>query len=270
MYKVVILLTACVNPNGMQQTALQDVNSRLQQYKEALNYYLKVTCVPIIFVENTGTDFSGEYANYIEKGRLEYFTFNGNNYDRRLGKGYGESLIINYAFNVSTFLRQTKYVLKVTGRLKVKNINSLVNIHYTSLSNIFRSTFYENRFVKTTVFLIETKTLEKFVKTEGYKCDDSTGHFFEYMLHDFLAREGDVFFLPYIIHPKIEGVSGTHNKPYYLPSIKENLYNSLNGTFFFYKCSKNHIMRLIFGLVSKLYNVSYMCCNKEQRKDNVI
>ena len=57
-HRIVILLTACVNPNGMSKTVLQDVELRRKQYVNALNFYLQETSLPICFVENTGFDMS--------------------------------------------------------------------------------------------------------------------------------------------------------------------------------------------------------------------
>lgn len=93
-HRIVVLLTACVNPNGMSKTVLQDVELRRKQYVNALNFYLQETSLPICFVENTGFDMSCEFHSYIDSGRLEYLCFKGNNYDKSLGKGYGEAVII--------------------------------------------------------------------------------------------------------------------------------------------------------------------------------
>lgn len=264
--KICILLTACVNPNGMQQTILQDASIRLQQYKDALNFYLSITEVPIVVVENTDTDFSIGLKKYIYEGRLEFLTFNGNDFEKKRGKGYGESIILNYAFLKSKILRQSKYVVKITGRLKIKNISSIVNTKFTILDNVCRSIFYKNRFIKTTAFLIKAETLRRFAENDGLKCDDSKGLFFEYMLHDFLAKEHNVLFIPYITPPQIVGISGTHNKPYDVPTIKDNLYISLNGTSNFYRCSDRALMKFLFRLINKIYSVFYsLTTDKNQR-----
>ena len=116
-HRIVVLLTACVNPNGMSKTVLQDMELRRKQYVNALNFYLQETSLPICFVENTGFDMSCEFHSYIDSGRLEYLCFKGNNYDKSLGKGYGEAVIILYATENSVFLKRCKYLIKVTGRV---------------------------------------------------------------------------------------------------------------------------------------------------------
>ena len=57
----ILLLTACINPDGMPFTCLADVGVRKKQYIEALNFYLKNTTRKIVFVENSGTDISSSF-----------------------------------------------------------------------------------------------------------------------------------------------------------------------------------------------------------------
>lgn len=40
MDDVILLLTACINPNGMLYTAIQDTELRKKQYIESLTFYL--------------------------------------------------------------------------------------------------------------------------------------------------------------------------------------------------------------------------------------
>lgn len=98
-------MTACINPNKMAYTALQDWSVRRKQYCEALDYYLHATDYPIVFVENSGEDISPDYTEWIRKGRLEILTFEGNDFPRHLGKGYGEGIIVDYAISHSVSIR---------------------------------------------------------------------------------------------------------------------------------------------------------------------
>ena len=60
----ILLLTACINPDGMPFTCLADVGVRKKQYIEALNFYLKNTTRKIVFVENSGTDISSSFKDF--------------------------------------------------------------------------------------------------------------------------------------------------------------------------------------------------------------
>ena len=121
----IILLTACVKPNGMSFTALQDMEVRQNQYEEALLFYLKNTDLNILFVENTNTNFSEKFIDYIDNKRLQYITFNGNDYDKELGKGYGEALIIQEAVNTD-FYKNADFIIKISGRTILRNIDDLI------------------------------------------------------------------------------------------------------------------------------------------------
>lgn len=132
--RYVLLLTACVNPGGMPFTALTDTDQRLHQYLDALDFYLKETSLPIVFCENTGVDISSRYISAVRSGRLECLCFDGNHFDHAKGKGYGEALIMDYAFCHSQFLAHCEMVVKVTGRLKVENIDRLLRDNHCFLS----------------------------------------------------------------------------------------------------------------------------------------
>ncbi|RYZ23735.1 MAG: hypothetical protein EOO10_20840 [Chitinophagaceae bacterium] len=66
----------------------------------------------MLFVENSGADVSPLFQEEINNGRLEVITFIGNNYDRKLGKGYGEIRIIEKALNDSCFLKNADFFNK--------------------------------------------------------------------------------------------------------------------------------------------------------------
>ena len=92
----IILLTGCVNPDGMPFTTLTDISIREKQYIEAINFYLHNTDFPIVFAENSGTGISKSHDLFPDNKRLELLSYKGNIHKNK-GKGYGEAEIINYA-----------------------------------------------------------------------------------------------------------------------------------------------------------------------------
>lgn len=124
----VLLMTACINPSGMSNTALQDVEERKRQYVHAIEYYLNHTDYQILFVENSGSDISSLFKSTISSGRIEMLTYEGNHFDKSFGKGYGEGLIMRYALSHSKILKDDSIVIKVSGRHIVKNINMIVTL----------------------------------------------------------------------------------------------------------------------------------------------
>lgn len=215
----VILLTACVNPGGMPSTVLQDVSVRLRQYKEALLFYLLNTNFRIVIVENTEFDFRTDFLKYIKNGRLEYLTFNGNDYNKCLGKGYGECLIIEYAMNNSLMLQKSEYIIKITGRLIIENISQLCHIADLSQCDNLQVACNirpSKRFATSTFAIFRKEFLKQFFLPYINNVNESKGIWFEHVLYNSIqksVKDGGrclVFSKP--IH--ILGIKGTKSIPY--------------------------------------------------------
>ena len=127
---MILLLTGCINPNGMAYTTLSDQEERKNQYISAIRYYLSKTKYPIVFVENSDTDISYLFRSEITSGRMECMSFFGNQ-NKNLGKGYGECEIIQFALNNSRLINSDmdQRIAKITGRLIVKNISAIIRWH---------------------------------------------------------------------------------------------------------------------------------------------
>lgn len=248
-HKICLLLTACVNPGGMSYTALQDSGIRKKQYEEALDFYLKKTNVPIVFVENTSCDFSAKYNDYIQEGRLECHTFNGNDYDKSLGKGYGEYKILMYADAHSKILSSCQYVLKITGRIKVRNIKCLLKSKSLMLNNVFRCDFRETDYLWSMVVMIETQKLMDVFKAEGHRLNDSNGVYFEHILYEGMVKDKKVLAIPFFESPEINGVCGTSNQPYSELMQGDNIKQNLLLTSLFYKKADRPFWGMIFRLL---------------------
>jgi len=121
---ILFFLTGCINPNKMKFTVLQDIDIRKNQYIESIKFYLNTSSNRILFVENSGTDISKYFEKDILSNRLEILSFKGNDYDKNFGKGFGEMLIIQYAFDKSKFIKSSDFIFKITGRYKIINHES--------------------------------------------------------------------------------------------------------------------------------------------------
>lgn len=224
---LVLLLTACINPKGMSKTALQDKDKRLAQYKTALDWYLQNTNVRIVFIENTNFDISPCYAEYIEQGRLEILTFDGNNYEKSLGKGYGEALIVEYGFNNSQFIKEAEDIVKITGRLIIKNTKQLLNHSKSGIvyCNLVKATSRKN--TGYSIFFRAPKSFYTgyFLKNITLINDDAL-YYFEHYLNDCCKawkKDGgkwEEFWLPILICGQ-SGTSGTNYKTSYSMYIKQ-------------------------------------------------
>ena len=130
---IAILLTGTITPNGMGNTVLQDPTLREKQYIDAIEYYLNGTDLKIVFCENSEKNIFHKINSEKKTTQLECITFDGNNYDKNRGKGYGEAAIIKYALENSEFLNSADYLFKITGRVKIKNIKKLIKKRYTDI-----------------------------------------------------------------------------------------------------------------------------------------
>lgn len=200
----------------MPYTSINNPEQRKKQYVDAINYYLSQTNYPIVFSENSGTDITALFPDAISSGRLEYLTFTGNQNKER-GKGYGECEIIQYALENSQIIRKYKShsIAKITGRLIIKNINTIIYLHTFILpkrtticainSNL---TFPDSRFI------IASKQF--YLTFLNYKENiyDSKGYYFEHALCDTIKKETFFSFSPFLIMPQIEGISGSTGEVY--------------------------------------------------------
>lgn len=143
MKNIPILLTATVNPQGMKGANF-DVSERIEMYKDALKFYAEKG-LKVVFAENSGwltqegnlTQISqstqilneGNICRYQElgiHGNIEFVDVSGPEYDQSRGKGYNETILLHKAVNASKFVQEAGCFFKITGRLKVLNIEKLL------------------------------------------------------------------------------------------------------------------------------------------------
>lgn len=206
-----ILLTGCIDPGGMTFTKLQNPDARKAQYVEAINYYLDATSCYILFVENSGNDISMEFSNRPDRHRLEILTFSGNDYEKSLGKGFGEMLIIQYALNNSLFIKRSTFICKITGRYKVLNIHTLLNFYMLSGSKLMVWLSKELDYSDSRIFFAPAAFYnEIFVKYAGTVDDSKDVHFENALCKAVLeAIQAGYSYLPFRNKFRISGQSGT-------------------------------------------------------------
>lgn len=119
--KRVILLTATVSPTIIT-TGTGSSEERLKEYCEAIDFYLNNTNYPVVVVDNSNYDFS-RIIN--DSSRFEPLFYQGVDIDR--GKGWGECDILKYALEHSVLLKGADQIIKITGRLIVKNLNRILS-----------------------------------------------------------------------------------------------------------------------------------------------
>lgn len=218
----IILLTACVNPGGMPFTVVSDAKQRLNQYLLALQFYLQNTSCPIVFVDNSNMDktpfleYESQYGS-----RLEILAFDGNKVKTQ-GKGLGEMEIIEYALIHSKFnlLLDKHRIVKITGRLIVRNINSLLKCdkwHLYPYKSIVCHINSDLTFADSRIFISLGSFMNLLVKQKKY-LNDTKGIYFEHLLCQQIKQQKTFTFFPFITEPHFEGISGSTGIKYEKPN----------------------------------------------------
>ena len=126
-----IILTCTVNPIQMPNLVRSNPEIRFQDYKKSFNFWINNAFVnKIILLENSNFDLSyfNEVAEDIKNKEIEIISSNSNNeYDKSLGKGYGQYLCLKEIFYQSQIAKTTKYFIDVTGRHCVKNFKAILD-----------------------------------------------------------------------------------------------------------------------------------------------
>lgn len=266
----IILLTGCINPNGMSYTSLTDISIRINQYIDAIRFYLQNTVFPIIFAENSDTDIRRYNDSFTNNKRLEIISFKGNNNKER-GKGYGEAEIIEYVIKNSLIITSTKSkinIIKITGRLIIRNIESVINHKFlfqrnNSIIVSFNSDF---TFADSRIIIAPMTFYLSFLKKKE-EINDSINQFFEIVLSKIIKNEDTLHFYPFYIEPQIYGQSGTTSEIYnpHEDNFKRRIsYLSFatNQLLYFYKHLTNMKLSIPKIITYKLIHIIYRIMEK--------
>jgi hypothetical protein len=135
MSSVTIILTSTVNVNFTKCALVQvDKTERLQTYLKAILRWIKETNFNIILVENSGHNFDELNAEKeLYKDRFEVITFKENELEEtkylkyNSSKGASEIFAINYAFNNSRTAKQSNFIIKITARYFLDELENYLN-----------------------------------------------------------------------------------------------------------------------------------------------
>lgn len=127
---ITIILTSTVNVNNNKVYLFQrDSESRKQLYIKSVLQWLTKTNFKIILVENSGYTFD-ELNNEknVYNDRFEVITFTENSLEsakylkNNNSKGDSELFAINYAFNNSKLIESSDFIIKITGRYFIPDL----------------------------------------------------------------------------------------------------------------------------------------------------
>ncbi len=253
----VLLMTASILPQEKNYIKLKNDKKRLEQYIDSLKFYIKNTKVnKIVFCDNSNYSFNKKGILMLAKNygkNIEILQFAGDcqKIEQR-GKGYGEGEIIKYAIENSKLLLEADYFIKVTGRIKILNIDKIKNdINIRKV--YFNKSIIEYQAIDTVVFGIPKKIYMKYFLNAYKKVYDKKAIYIEHVIGKTILQHNIVIHnIP--LYPDIEGIRGTTGTPY-----QENMRLE--------KFVYNYLSRLNLFNVNLIYNVIFfMYFNKFKRK----
>lgn len=206
---IVILLTGTIYPNSFTTLKLTDPEQRKDHYISAIKYYLTNSTLRIIFCENSGTSLKEYFSGQSEI--LEFITFTSEGVTPDRGKGYKEMEIIDQCMNKSIFIKESKGIIKITGRLKVLNINRIILSVRKRIKvdgGLVQCNIYKKDKMDSRCFFY-TRDFWSILKRNGDQVDNT--YSFERALWDsvrYFDKDNNKNYRQFPVPLKIEGVSG--------------------------------------------------------------
>lgn len=210
---ICILLTASIDPGNTPEVMRASIRDRELDY---LNTISKVSHLgwPVVFCENSGYKSEAIEAA-CERAGIEFLQFKSSK--SHMGKGHGEWEIIDHAFIHSALLDKCEYVLKLTGRIYVRNLPAIIRDLPTSdfliCSNFVRNlTWTDSR-----CFIFNKEFYKKYFgpSLESY-LNERSGVFMEHCLARacHMAQGAGKKWIPLPAYPYYQGINASNNQQY--------------------------------------------------------
>lgn len=207
-------MTGTIAPGAVSTLLLRWEEERLNQYIESLEYLIRSRAVTkIIFCENS--NYGVKRLEYLQKTartegiQLELMSFQGDDKQVGLhGKGYGEGEIMEYILRNSRLIQGEDFFIKITGRMKIDNIKSIVShlrkdTIYFNVPNHTRRDIYDTR-----IYAMGIKAFRDNFLREYKNVWDEKGIFLEHIYAD-IVRKKKLSVKNFPRYPRIRGISGS-------------------------------------------------------------
>ena len=213
----VLIVTGCIAPENIPYLELKDEVTRLGQYKESLLFFIKKTDInKIVFCDNSNFPF--DFSDLTDEAKkygkhIEILQYKGNKTGvLEFGKGYGEGEIIKYIFEHSELLQSAEYFFKVTGRLKISNIDRILE-HIKVGENYFMANMYHYPSIDTRFYGVNKELYKCYLMNVFKNVNDDKQKYLEVCFYEALQKNKIVYrCFPFV--PEIMGISGTMGQKY--------------------------------------------------------
>jgi hypothetical protein len=220
MHTAIITSTVYVNSDFI---VLTDPNVRMEQYVDSIMFYLNSKTISnIIVCDNSGFDFYRHASLFHtiankERKQIEFLSFVGDGKCiMEKGKGYGEGEIMRYTLSNSKLIHNCDSFLKITGRIKVQNIDSVLrhivpgNVYF---QNVGTNPFIHQKKVDTRLYYCSKKGFEEHLLDAFLSVNDKVGYYLEHAFFDNLEKH-NIVYKNFPILPRFYGISGSTGKLY--------------------------------------------------------
>jgi hypothetical protein len=180
-----LLMTACIRPgitsafNNPRFRA--DTNQRLKDYETALRFWLNYNApqiLNIVLIENSGYPLDSLKAisenENVYKRNIEFLQIVPELIPPGIHYGYSELEMIDIAVEQSRLINQTKFFIKVTGRLYFPKLYSL--LRHTKDSTLFLSDSRDyafagkkKRYIITTLLIVNKEFYNRKLKNSRFE-----------------------------------------------------------------------------------------------------
>lgn len=213
---MILLIVANVDAKGTPFNKRENINLRLEDTISSIKkWIISKIFNKIIIVENSN-NISKIYERLeIPNGcDVEFLGYEGQDFPRHYGKGYGIYEELKYTLIHSKLIKLDQKLCIVSGRYYIKNADYIIkNLKYdfsTGMTNNLKYSF-------SPLFIVDQNILIKYIFPKFEKIDESIGNSFEHQLAKgvlLAISEGINWELPIEV-PVIDGYSGTSNQKYY-------------------------------------------------------
>jgi len=222
--KICILLTATIDSKGVVFMKRNDPAVRERDHLDALKKWMQ-TPFSIVFSENSGHKID-QIENIVEcskKKNVEILQFDGQDFPRELGKGYGELFNIKHAVQHSKLIGESSHVIKINGRYFVKNIEEIASaLSYAEDVYAMVDLQKNLKWADSRVFGFKPPFVFDYLSKLQDLLNDSKGFYLEHILARATLRAlSDGYkWIPLPSKPIIVGYSGTSDAPYKASKIR--------------------------------------------------
>jgi len=219
-----ILLTGTIKPNEEAIHKVRNIKLRKRQYIDSISWWAKkqATVKKVVFCENSDADFpEGEELKKIFAGQgmeLEILRQPAT-IEKFKGKGWAESLLINFALGNSQLLAKSNNFFKITGRYIPSNFEEIfhaIEEYQRENQAVFmgHSVGFLNgkRSIASDFFWSEIDFYRQNLLSLYKNIDDEAGDYLEHELYQSLSKIADKFAVAilqnWVIFVGVRGANG--------------------------------------------------------------